>query len=345
MKRSLLIKEQGEEAVNFITKHTGKDFNSCLIIKTTDVFNVEAIENNNTGAIVNLKKINDIHGINRFLNATNSKLAQGGVFIGSVETYTQRKKRLLHKYPLVIAQIYFFLDFIFKRIFPKLYLTRWLYFFLTAGRNRVLSKAEALGRLVFNGFDIVELKEIGYLTYFVVKKTDRLIPEKVPSFGFFFKMKRIGKNNKLITVYKIRTMHPYAEFLQSYLFENNNLQDGGKFKNDYRITSWGKVLRKLWLDELPMVVNFLKGEIKLVGVRPLSQHYLSLYSEELKTKRVIAKPGLIPPFYADLPITLDEIMKSELNYLESHKQYPLKTDTRYFFKAINNILFKKARSH
>ena len=345
MKRSLLIKEQGEEAVNFITKHTGKDFNSCLIIKTTDVFNVEAIENNNTGAIVNLKKINDIHGINRFLNATNSKLAQGGVFICSVETYTQRKKRLLHKYPLVIAQIYFFLDFIFKRIFPKLYLTRWLYFFLTAGRNRVLSKAEALGRLVFNGFDIVELKEIGYLTYFVVKKTDRLIPEKVPSFGFFFKMKRIGKNNKLITVYKIRTMHPYAEFLQSYLFENNNLQDGGKFKNDYRITSWGKVLRKLWLDELPMVVNFLKGEIKLVGVRPLSQHYLSLYSEELKTKRVIAKPGLIPPFYADLPITLDEIMKSELNYLESHKQYPLKTDTRYFFKAINNILFKKARSH
>jgi lipopolysaccharide/colanic/teichoic acid biosynthesis glycosyltransferase len=345
MKRSLLIKEQGEEAVNFITKHTGKDFNSCLIIKTTDVFNVEAIENNNTGAIVNLKKINDIHGINRFLNATNSKLAQGGVFIGSVETYTQRKKRLLHKYPLVIAQIYFFLDFIFKRIFPKLYLTRWLYFFLTAGRNRVLSKAEALGRLVFNGFDIVELKEIGYLTYFVVKKTDRLIPEKVPSFGFFFKMKRIGKNNKLITVYKIRTMHPYAEFLQSYLFENNNLQDGGKFKNDYRITSWGKVLRKLWLDELPMVVNFLKGEIKLVGVRPLSQHYLSLYSEELKTKRVIEKPGLIPPFYADLPITLDEIMKSELNYLESHKQYPLKTDTRYFFKAINNILFKKARSH
>ncbi|MDX2173141.1 MAG: sugar transferase [Bacteroidota bacterium] len=345
MKRSLLIKEQGEEAVNFITKYTGNDFNACLILKTTDVFNVEAIEESDFLSIVNLKKINDIHGINRFLNATNSKLPINSFFIGCVETYAQRKKRLLHKYPLVIAQIYFFLDFIFKRIFPKLYLTRWLYFFLTAGRNRVLSKAEALGRLVFNGFDIVELKEIGYLTYFVVKKTDRLIPEKVPSFGFFFKMKRIGKNNKLITVYKIRTMHPYAEFLQSYVFENNSLKDGGKFKDDFRITGWGKLFRKLWIDELPMVVNFLKGEIKLVGVRPLSQHYLSLYSDELKTKRVIAKPGLIPPFYADLPITLDEIMKSELNYLESHKQHPFKTDIRYFFKAVNNILFKKARSH
>ena len=49
-------------------------------------------------------------------------------------------------------------------------------------------------------------------------------------------MKRIGINNKLITVYKIRTMHPYAEYIQSYVFETNNLQDGGKFKNDYRIT-------------------------------------------------------------------------------------------------------------
>lgn len=344
MKKSLLIKEQGEKAVDFISQYTNADFSGSLVLKTTDIFNIESVDNDNIETIINLKKVNDIRGINRFFKSVNSKLNDNGIFIGCVETYVQRKKRLQHKYPLIVAQVYILFDFIFKRIFPKLYLTRWLYFFVTAGRNRVLSKAEALGRLVFCGFDILEVAEIDSLTYFACKKTDRKIPEKVPSFGFFFKMKRIGKNNKLITVYKIRTMHPYAEFLQSYIFDNNNLRDGGKFKDDYRITSWGKVLRKLWIDELPMFINLLKGEIKLVGVRPLSQHYLSLYTDELKSKRVLAKPGLIPPFYADMPVTLDEIMKSELNYLDSHSRHPFKTDTEYFFKAVNNIVFKRART-
>ncbi|MBI3518263.1 MAG: sugar transferase [Bacteroidetes bacterium] len=345
MNKELLIKEQGLEAFEFITKFTGSDFETSLTLRTNDVFNIESIEANNYQTIVNLNKINDINGINRFLSTVNSKLPEGGIYINCVETYLQRKKRLLKKYPFAIAQIYIFLDFVFKRIFPKLGLTRRLYFFLTAGRNRVLSKAEALGRIVFNGFDIIELKEIGSLTYFVCKKTTRPIPDKVPSFGFFFKMKRIGKNNKLITVYKIRTMHPYAEYIQSYIFENNNLREGGKIKDDYRITSWGKVFRKLWIDELPMAVNFIKGEVKLVGVRPLSQHYLSLYSDELQQKRVQAKPGLIPPFYADLPVTLEDIMQSELNYLDAYQKHPLKTDTRYLFKAIKNILFKNARTN
>lgn len=345
MNRELLIKELGFESVDFITKYTGSSFESSLILKTVNVFNIETIEPNSYQVIVNLNKINDINGINLFLSTVNSKLPENAIFVGCVETYIQRKKRLLKKYPFIVAQIYFFLDFIFKRIFPKLILTRGLYFLLTAGRNRVLSKAESLGRLVFNGFDIIELKEIGNLSYFVCKKTTRTIPDKIPSFGILFKMKRIGKNNKLITVYKIRTMHPYAEYIQSYIFDSNNLRDGGKIKDDYRITSWGKFIRKFWIDELPMAINFLKGEVKLVGVRPLSQHYLSLYSKELQEKRNMAKPGLIPPFYADLPITLDDIMKSELNYLNLHQKNPIKTDLNYLFRALKNILFKNARTN
>ncbi len=345
MNKELLIKEQGIAAVDFITKFTSTSFTSSLILKTTNTFNIESIDDANFKNIVNLKKINDINGINKFLKTINEKLPEQGIFISCVETYTQRKKRLLKKYPFLIAQVYIFLDFVFKRVFPKLQVTRRLYFFLTAGRNRVLSKAEALGRLVYNGFDIIETQEIASLTYFACSKTTRAIPEKTPSFGFFFKMKRIGKNNKLITVYKIRTMHPYAEYLQSYIFQNNQLRDGGKFNDDYRITSWGKVFRKLWLDELPMAINFLKGEIKLVGVRPLSEHYLSLYSDELKQKRALVKPGLIPPFYADLPVTLDDIQKSELNYLEKHQQSPFRTDVTYFFKAVKNIVFKNARTN
>lgn len=345
MNKELLIKEQGIEAFEFISKHIDNSIDSSIILKTTSIFNIEAIELNDLKNIVNLNKINDINGINKLTQSINLKLPLDGKYIGCVETNVQRKHRLLKKYPFLIAQIYFFLDFIFKRIFPKLFLTRKLYFFLTAGRNRVLSKAEALGRIVYNGFDIVEVKEVGNLTYFACKKTMREIPQKTPSFGFFFKMKRLGKNNKFITVYKIRTMHPYAEYLQSYVFENNNLRDGGKFKDDYRITSWGKLFRKLWIDELPMAINFLKGEIKLVGVRPLSQHYLSLYSDELKQKRLLIKPGLIPPFYADLPVTLEQIMSSELKYIETYQKAPLRTDIYYLAKSLKNILLKNVRSN
>jgi lipopolysaccharide/colanic/teichoic acid biosynthesis glycosyltransferase len=345
MKRELIIKEQGAEAVEFIEKYVAIETEQTHILKTHHEFNIEAIDKQNCNAIVNLSKINDIHGINQFLKVTNSKLPENGLFIGCVETYGQRKSRILKKYPFLIAQMYFCFDFIFKRVFPKLYTTRWLYFFITAGRNRVLSKAEALGRLVYNGLDIREIKEIGYLTYFVCSKTNRPIPENTPSFGFFFKMKRVGKNNQPITVYKIRTMHPYAEYLQDYIYKENSLKDGGKFKNDFRITGWGKFFRKLWIDELPMAINLIKGEIKLVGVRPLSQHYLSLYSDELKEKRKLAKPGLVPPFYADLPVSLEDIMRSELTYLNAHSLHPFKTDFNYFFRALKNIVFKNARTN
>jgi len=128
------------------------------------------------------------------------------------------------------------------------------------------------------------------------------------------------------------------------VYEKFNLQEGGKFKNDFRVTTSGKIFRKFWLDEMPMFINIIAGDMKLVGVRPLSRQYFELYSEELKEKRLKTKPGLIPPFYADMPKTLEEIMASEMRYLEAHEKHPFITDVRYFFKAMWNILFKGARS-
>jgi lipopolysaccharide/colanic/teichoic acid biosynthesis glycosyltransferase len=140
-------------------------------------------------------------------------------------------------------------------------------------------------------------------------------------------------------------MHPYAEYLQEYVYEQNNLKDGGKFKDDFRITSWGRFMRKFWIDELPMIINLLKGQIKLVGVRPLSEHYLSLYSDELKAKRANVKPGLVPPFYADLPISLQEIQESEIRYINAYQARGVRADFSYFMKAFNNIVFKSARTN
>jgi len=158
-------------------------------------------------------------------------------------------------------------------------------------------------------------------------------------------MRRIGKNGKVIFVYKFRTMHPYSEYLQKYVYERNSLQDGGKIRDDFRVTYWGRIMRKLWIDELPMFINFFKGELKLVGVRPLSTHYLSLYDDELREMRLKHKPGLLPPFYADLPTTLEEIIESEKKYLRAYDQYGLITDVRYLFAAMYNILIKRARSN
>jgi len=151
-------------------------------------------------------------------------------------------------------------------------------------------------------------------------------------------------NGKIIKVYKIRTMNPYAEYLQSFVFKRNNLKENGKFQNDFRITSWGRFLRKYWIDEIPMIINLIKGDIKLVGVRPLSRHYYELYSNYLKELRLKFKPGLLPPFYADMPKSLEDIMESEKAYLEAYEKNPFKTDLKYFFKIVSNIILRKARS-
>ena len=140
-------------------------------------------------------------------------------------------------------------------------------------------------------------------------------------------------------------MHPYSEYIQDYLYKIHDLQDGGKFKNDFRITSWGAFCRKVWLDELPMFINFMKGEMKLFGVRPLSRQYFDLYRPDVRFRRIRYKPGLIPPYYADLPGDLDAIQASELKYLDSYDKRPVFTDLRYLTKSIWNILFRKARSN
>jgi len=103
-------------------------------------------------------------------------------------------------------------------------------------------------------------------------------------------------------------------------------------------------MRKLWLDELPMLYNWVKGDFALVGVRPLSFQYLSTYDPELQALRKKVRPGLVPPFYADLPETFKEICDSERRYIQSFLKHPVRTQIRYFTKSFVNIVFKGARS-
>ena len=305
---------------------------------------MQPMNDENIELIVKKELINDVRFLNKYFEQINESLRLGGIFKGNVETYSVRSSRILKKYPLPFNRIYLFVDIFSVRISPKLPFIKRLYFNITKGKGRVLSKAETYGRLYSCGFEIVDEEYKNNKIYFTAKKIKEPLYPKSPSYGFLIKLKRVGKNGKPIKVYKFRTMHPFSEYLQEYVFKKNNLQDGGKIKDDFRISPEGRFLRKFWIDELPMFYNLLKGEMKLFGVRPLSQHYFSLYTKELQELRVKTKPGLIPPFYVDMPVTLEEIIASEINYLRAYQERPYHTDFSYFFKSIYNILIKNKRS-
>lgn len=205
---------------------------------------------------------------------------------------------------------------------------------------------ELLGRLYRAGFEVVNEDRRRNEYNVTVRKVKEPIINDCPTKGLLIRLPRVGKNRQIIAVYKLRTMYPYSEYLQPYIYARNNLQQGGKFAHDYRVTPWGRWMRKLWIDELPMFINLFKGELKLVGVRPLSQQYFSLYTPEMQELRTMVKPGLLPPYYYDkqTPKDIMEVQASERRYLEAYLQHPLRTDILYFFGTIGNILFRGKRS-
>ncbi|MEZ5044585.1 MAG: sugar transferase [Saprospiraceae bacterium] len=295
--------------------------------------------------IISLKQVNNIRFVNKFFESANQKLEIGGHLFGFVETADQRHQRLVNKYPSPINKAYCTLDYWVKRVWPKMPYLKHYYFLMTGGRNRVISEMETYGRLYSCGFRLVESKEVDGKLYFVAKKVGGPDYNKEATYGPLIKLKRVGKNGKLIKVLKFRTMYPYSEYIQEFIYERNGLGDGAKFKDDPRVNSAGHFMRKYWLDELPMLINLVKGDVKIFGVRPISRHYFSLYSEEFQAYRNKFKPGLIPPVYVEIPNSVEDTALIEERYLRAYEKQPLLTDLRYMGRFIKNILFKKVRSH
>lgn len=314
------------------------------IVETTRPDDIQTLPGDRTHNIVNLQRVNDVRHLNDFFETVNETIPPGGLFIGCAETLEaplfQQKKTL----PKWLYSSHYSLLFVLKRVLPKLKLTKKVYLTISKGKNRVISKAEILGRLIYCGFEIVNTLETEENMYFTVQKVQQPASEPSPTYGPIIKMKRIGKDGRKIEVYKFRTMHPYSEYLQAYVYLKNHLQQNGKFNDDFRVTSWGRKMRKVWMDEIPMLLNWLRRDVKFVGVRPLSEQYLSIYPKELVQKRIRYKPGLIPPYYADLPESFDEILSSEEKYLDAYERHPMRTDVGYFFRVAFNILVKRVRS-
>ncbi len=342
--RKFIIESKSKRVYNFLNRFVDVGDPHSAVFNTTKIANVETLADGYFNKMVNLHRTNDIRRVNKFFESINERMPYGGLYIGCVATKDIRKKRILNRYIFPFNWVSYCFDVFFTRIIPKLPFTKNIYFFITLGYERAIPHAEILGRLYSCGFELVEERYIHEELFFVVRKVKEPGYDRHPTYGPLISLRRYGKDGRLFKVYKLRTMHAYSEYLQDYVYEKYKLQEGGKFKNDFRVTTSGKLFRKFWLDETPMFINLIAGDMKLVGVRPLSKQYFELYSDTLKEKRLKTKPGLIPPFYADMPKTLTEIQLSEMAYLDAYQKHPIRTDIKYFFKAFRNIILKGARS-
>lgn len=157
----------------------------------------------------------------------------------------------------------------------------------------------------------------------------------------FFKHTRIGKNGKIIKLYKFRSMVINAEALiKSFTPEQmKEYKENYKLTNDPRITRVGNILRKTSLDELPQLINIIKGDLSIIGPRPVVAEELKKYQYNID-KFLSVTPGLTGYWAANgrSNTTYEERMEMELYYIDN---LSLKMDLKVFFKTILSVVKKE----
>lgn len=153
-----------------------------------------------------------------------------------------------------------------------------------------------------------------------------------------FKHKRIGKNGKEIYIYKFRTMVENAEeIMKTFTPEQmKEFKENYKLANDPRITKVGDFLRKSSLDELPQLLNILKGDLSIIGPRPIVKDELEKYGKN-KSKFLSVTPGLTGYWAANgrSCINYNQRIEMELYYVEN---ISFKLDLKVFFKTILSVI-------
>jgi exopolysaccharide biosynthesis polyprenyl glycosylphosphotransferase len=165
---------------------------------------------------------------------------------------------------------------------------------------------------------------------------------KVTSRGpVIFKQLRVGIRGRKFYIYKFRTMVCNAEKLKAALMEFNE-SDGPAFKikNDPRITKIGRFLRKTGLDEIPQLINVIRGEMSLIGPRPMLPNEVTA-QEEWHLKRMSVKPGIscswqVQPFRNK--VTFEQWMRLDRDYVEN---WSIFTDIKLIFRTIKSMFAAK----
>ena len=165
-----------------------------------------------------------------------------------------------------------------------------------------------------------------------------------PGAPVFFSQLRAGLYGKPFLMWKFRTMIPNApELLDQIKASHGNQMDGPVFKlqNDPRIFGFGALLRKLSIDELPQLLNVLKGEMSLVGPRPLPTYEVDAFTEITYRRRLSVKPGITCEWQAggrNKITSFDEWVEMDLNYIDN---WSLLLDIKILLKTIPAVLFGK----
>lgn len=164
---------------------------------------------------------------------------------------------------------------------------------------------------------------------------------KIDSKGkVFYRHKRIGKNGETIYLYKFRSMYFDSNERLEKMLKNpvirKEWEENFKLQNDPRITKFGKVLRKTSLDELPQLVNILRGDMSIVGPRPVIESELEKYGEE-KEKFLSVTPGLTGWWACNgrSCTSYEDRKKLELYYVE-HRGIFL--DLKIMFKTFISVI-------
>lgn len=160
----------------------------------------------------------------------------------------------------------------------------------------------------------------------------------------FYDQLRIGKNGKHFKLYKYRSMVIGAdEILKKYLAENEEarieFEENQKLKNDPRITKLGNFIRKTSLDEFPQFINILKGDMSLVGPRPIVDREVELFGDKMKTVHSV-RPGLTGYWAANgrSDTSYEQRVEMEAYYAEN---FSLLLDIKIIFKTIKSVLKKE----
>jgi exopolysaccharide biosynthesis polyprenyl glycosylphosphotransferase len=154
----------------------------------------------------------------------------------------------------------------------------------------------------------------------------------------FFLQDRIGVNKRLFKIWKFRTMVPDAEKLMAHLERQNEVAGPVfKMKNDPRITPLGKWLRRTSIDELPQLLNVLKGDMSLVGPRPLPVRDYEGFNEDWQRRRFSIKPGITCLWQVNgrSGISFDQWMLLDLQYLD---EWSLWLDFKILAKTLPAVL-------
>ena len=148
---------------------------------------------------------------------------------------------------------------------------------------------------------------------------------------------RVGKNGKEFKFYKFRSMVPNAESMLDSLLAQNEMEGPAfKIKEDPRITKFGRIIRRACIDELPQLINILKGDMSFVGPRPPLPREVEMYNE-YQLQRLSVIPGLTCYWQVQPDrnsISFDEWMECDMRYI---RERSLKTDIKIMLKTVSTV--------